>query len=226
MLGRPHRVAPLLESIADVTTVPYRVLFVCTPGDTAVIEAIDAEHGEHITVERQPTGDYARKINAGYRYTNEPLLFLGADDLRFHPHWFERAVAHLDDPAIGVVGTNDLTNRRTYQGTHSTHSLVTRRYADRFGTIDEPGKVLYEGYVHEYVDDELVGTAQARGAYAHAIDSVVEHLHPMGGKAPTDDLYDAQAERMRLSRRVFQKRRAMWMSPSSSQRMAMRRGRG
>lgn len=211
MLGRPHRVKPLLQSIAVATPSPHRVLFVCTPGDTAVTEAIDSAGAERIDVPRQDRGDYARKINAGYLHTTEPLLFLGADDLAFHVDWLERACERLADPAVGVVGTNDLGNPRVMEGKHSTHSLVTRSYADEFGTIDEPGKVLFEGYPHEFVDDELVGTARRRGAFAFAHDSHVEHLHPHWGKAPTDDLYEAQAVRLAQGRSLFQKRRRLWM---------------
>lgn len=211
MLGRPHRVAPLLESIDRATPESYRVLFVCTPGDMAVTEAIDSAGAERIEVPLEPRGDYARKINAGYRHAAEALLFLGADDLRFHPHWLERAVARLQNPAIGVVGTNDLSNRRVLAGKHATHSLVTRAYVDRFGTIDEPGKVLHEGYPHEYVDDEFIGTARRRRAFVFAADSIVEHLHPMVGKAPMDALYAQQAERMRLGQPLFKRRRRLWM---------------
>lgn len=209
MLGRAHRVGPLLESLAAATT-DYRVLFLLTPGDTDVIGAVETAGGDWVAVQRRDRGDYARKINAGYRATTEPLLFLGADDLHFHPHWFERAVAPFTDSRVGVVGTNDLGNRRVISGDHATHALVRRSYIDEHGTIDEPGKVLHEGYAHEYVDDELVGTAKHRGAWAFAADSVVEHLHPQWGKAPSDPMYDAQAERMSTSRHLFLRRRRLW----------------
>jgi hypothetical protein len=206
MLGRPHRVAPLLESIRE-TTPGARVLFLVTTGDQPVIDALDG--ADRVELPPRQRGDYAVKINAGYRHTTEPLLFLAADDLRFHPGWFELAAAKLT-PGIGVVGTNDLCNRRTMRGEHSTHSLVTREYVDRFGTIDEPGKVLHEGYVHEFVDDELVGTARKRRAYAHASKAIVEHLHPMNGQAPMDRLYRRQGMRMRASRDLYQRRRMLW----------------
>lgn len=212
MLGRPHRVEPLLESIAAVTD-DYRVLFICTPLDSA-IPAVEAAGAEYITVPWGGKGDFARKTNAGYRATTEPLLFLGADDLFFHPHWLDRAVSRLGG-SVEVVGTNDLTNKRTARG-HSTHSLVTRLYVDQFGTIDRPGEVLHEGYWHEFVDDELVATARARSAYAHAPDSFVEHLHVMAGKAPMDDLYRQQPIRMRYGRRVYERRRHLWESMSVS----------
>lgn len=208
MLGRVHRIHPLLESI-HAATPRARVIFGCTPSDRAVIETLNRAGQENFSVPRRDAGDYARKINTGYRATIEPLIFLGADDLHFHPGWLDKALDKLE-PGIGVVGTNDLGSPRVTSGEHSTHSLVTRAYADRYGTLDQPGEILFEGYVHEYVDDELVGTAKSRAAYAFAMDSHVEHLHPNYGKAPYDPLYGRQGMRMRKSRRLFNQRRVLW----------------
>lgn len=208
MLGRPHRVQPLLESIRSATPAA-RVLFVLSPGDTKVAHAVEAVSAEVVTVPFRPVGDYARKINAGYRYTTEPLVFLAADDLRFHPGWCEAACAKLD-AGIGVVGTNDLGSPRVLRGEHSTHSLVTRDYADRYGTIDQPGAILHEGYAHEWVDDELVETAKHRRAWAFAPDAKVEHLHPNWSKGVPDQLYAQQQARMRYGRPIYQRRRKLW----------------
>lgn len=207
MLGRAHRIAPLLESI-DATCDAY-VLFVCSPGDDKVIDTINDLERPVLVVNGPNPGDYARKINQGIAATVEPLVFMAADDLAFHSGWLEAATARLT-PGIGVVGTNDMCNVRTIRGDHSTHSLITRTYVEQHGTIDEPGKALHEGYWHEFCDDELVGTAKHRGAWAHADDSLVEHLHPMAGKAPMDPMYARQAERMRHSRRLYQRRRQLW----------------
>lgn len=136
-------------------------------------------------------------------------MFLGADDLRFHPGWLEAAKAELD-VGVGVVGTNDLGSPRVMRGAHSTHSLVTREYADVFGTIDRPGRVLHEEYPHEFVDDELVATAKFRGAWRFASKARVEHLHPSWGKAPMDALYALQADRMSVGRRIYRRRSRMW----------------
>lgn len=204
MLGRPHTVEPLLDSIHEATPTA-RVLFLVSPEDYEVHDAI-GDH-ERLTIPWRP-GDYQRKINEGYRHTAEPLLFTGACDIRFHPGWFEACLARLSGQ-IGVVGTNDLCNSRT-RLRHSTHSLVTRDYADR-GTIDEPRTIYHEGYPHELCDDELVETAKRRGAYAHARDAHVEHLHPMNGGAPMDELYAQQAERILAGRALFRERRRLWM---------------
>lgn len=210
MLGRAHRVRPLLESL-HASTDQARLLFVCHHGDSEVMAAVMASGADHMLLNRAPVGDYARKVNAAYRATTEPLIFLGASDLFFHPGWLEAARAELR-PGIGVVGTNDLGNPRVIAGTHSTHSLVTRVYADRYGTIDGPGQILCEAYPHEYVDDELVGTAKHRGAWAFAYEARVEHLHPnWHPEVPMDEVYRGQQRRMAVGRRIFNRRRHRWM---------------
>ena len=39
------------------------------------------------TMAPRTKGDYAAKINEGYRRSTEPLIFLGAIDIRFTPGW-------------------------------------------------------------------------------------------------------------------------------------------
>lgn len=208
VLRRPHRVAPLIESLT-ASGADARPLFICSSDDVSMVEAVDASVADKLVVDWPggTKGDYAKKINAGYMASTEPWLFTGADDLHFHEGWLANA---LECRPAHVIGTNDLGNERVLKGVHATHSLVNRRYVDTFGTIDQPGLVLHEGYQHEYVDDELVATAKKRGAWAFAADSIVEHLHPAWGKAPTDDLYDAQRQRMDASRRHFQRRSFLW----------------
>jgi hypothetical protein len=142
------------------------------------------------------------------RASDEPLIFTGACDLAFHVGWLEACERRIDAGAQ-VVGTNDLGNPRVIAGDHSTHTLMTRAYASLPCIDGSPGP-LFEGYRHEQLDDELVGTAKARGVYAHADDAHVEHLHPNWGKAPTDATYDAQTERMRADRGLFRRRRRLW----------------
>ena len=204
VLRRPHRVQPLLASLHANTPDPVRALFICDHDDGEQQAAVRKCGADMLIVD----GGYAAKINAGVTATTEPLLFLGADDLAFHPHWLERAKRRIKG-SVHVVGTNDLCNRRVMRGEHSTHSLVTRAYTHH-GTIDDPTRLLHEGYPHEFVDDEFVGTARHRGAFASAPDSIVEHLHPQVGKAPMDDLYAAQGRRMRAGRAHYRLRMPLW----------------
>ena len=208
MLGRCHHIGPLLESLQQTCPEADR-LFGCSPGDRRVISEIERRGEQFFTVPGPHPGDYARKINEGFRRTTADVVFLGASDLRFHPGWWD-AVQSALKPGVGVVGTNDLGSPRVLAGEHSTHSAVTRDYVEDFGLIDRPGVVLFEGYEHEYVDDELVQTAMHRGAWVFAEDAHVEHLHPSWGKAPSDQLYRKQRQRMRRSRALFEERRQLW----------------
>lgn len=207
VLRRPHGVAPLIESIEAATPSPHRVVFVCTEDDHAERDAVEAAGADMLVLpgRRQP-GDYARKINFAYRESEEPVLFLAADDLIFHPGWYETASALFSD-TIQVVGTNDLGNQRVMNGGHSTHTLVTRRYCDERGTIDRPGEVLHEGYGHWYVDDEFIQTAQARGAFAPCLESIVEHLHPAWKKGEPDAIYRLGQSKSSADRRIYSQRK-------------------
>ncbi len=209
VLGRPHRVRPLLESIAAATPERHRVLFIADPDDGDTISVVQ-ESGAGLIVHG---GSWGRKINVGVRATSEPLLFLGADDLHFHPGWLQAAAAHMGPPGaispVGIVGVNDLGTRRVREGRHATHFLVARWYAS-LGAIDDPNVLVHEGYGHEFVDDELVATGRARGAIAFATDAVVEHLHPSFGRAPDDETYRRGRATRREDRALFRQRRALW----------------
>lgn len=216
MLKRAHRARPLVDSLRLSTTVPHEIVFVCTVGDDEVIaacSAIEATHMSQVTVLTTPpntVGDYAKKINLACSETWQPYLFLGADDLNFHPEWFEHAARMMASrEKCMIVGTQDQANPRVIAGRHSTHSLVHRDYISQ-GTIDSPGIMLHEGYIHEFVDDEFVETAKARRAFLFSHRSIVEHLHPLVGKAPSDDMYAASEDRMKVDRELYRKRRYLW----------------
>ena len=204
VLGRPHRVQPVVDSIRAATAVPHEILFVCDPGDRATQDQVALAGCRMIS----PGGGYARKINEAVRATTAPLLFLGADDLTFHDGWFEAASQRLNG-AVHVVGVNDLCSKRVQRGQHATHFLMTREYAE-LPTIDGGRGPLSEQYSHSFVDDELVATARARGTIAFARDSIVEHQHPMNGTAPDDDTYRRGRARFAQDRVLFRRRRSLW----------------
>lgn len=232
VLNRPQNVRPLVESVEAATPEPHEIVFLIEkpPSDHDEYAAIldvcngrEAKTNGRISARWcEPPGTWARKINLGFRVTTEPFVFLAADDLRFHHGWLTEALRVMHElppvmliPETCVVGTNDLGNQRTYDHAvagypHSTHSLVRRSYIDeQGGTMDKgPGVVLCEEYPHEYADDELVETAKTRVVYAHADRSVVEHLHPIYGKAQHDGTYALGQSRTRDARRIFQRRAA------------------
>jgi hypothetical protein len=227
VLGRPERAAPVIESALAATPDAF-VLFLTSPGDGAEQDAIDDAGGRFEVVPWDPgPGDYARKINYGFKLVtgrdpnwvpyaipavtiSHEWVFLGADDLIFHPGWYEACLRRAASTRACVVGTNDLGNARTATGQHSTHTLVNAGYWE-CGTVDESNRILHEGYEHEYVDDELVHTARWRSTYAHCPEAIVEHLHPDWGKGVEDATYaKARAGRSRDTRLYKRREDAHW----------------
>lgn len=219
---RTANLARLLRSIEN--TVPGAETVFVTNADDAAFDDLSvippSPAASRVLVVQWPggtTGDYARKINAGYLASDRPVVFTGADDIEFTDGWYADARPLLSDTLdvtatarVGVVGTVDDCNDRTADGTLSTHSLVARWYADLGGAWQQPGTIYCEEYPHEYVDDELCEVARARSLYVHAFDSVVRHHHPNAGRAPMDETYERGRANSRASRALFNQRRRLW----------------
>lgn len=218
VLGRPQNAAPLVESLA-ASTDRAELIFVVSEGDWAQQDEcyrlgnIYPERLTTLGVPANRSGDYAKKIQCGYDWSfTTPLVLLAADDLRFQPGWLEAVEKIADEYDVGVIGTNDNANPSVKAGRHSTHPVVRRCYIDQYGgSVGEPGQVYHEGYDHQYVDNELVATAMARGCYAHAHDAGVHHLHPLYDRTVRrDPTYDKGQAKGAEDRRLFESRRPLW----------------
>lgn len=219
VLNRPHRVQPLTDNVTQ--TSDASILFVCSPKDKAQIAQVRKTQRAHghvglLIVEGPYPGDYARKINrAATMMTTQDWLLTGADDLLFHPGWLNSALAMAHHSRARVIGTNDLGNPAVRRGGHSTHSLVHKTYITEHGAIDQPGIVYHEGYHHNWCDVEMVETARARREWAFATRCRIEHLHPHWGKGEHDATYEAGLAHFKDDRRLYQRRRRMWVSGRS-----------
>lgn len=203
-----------MADVAAATPEEHRLIFLVNTNDYQEHRKLQEVEAEWMPMPRA-CRSFAKKINLGFAQTDEPFVFTAADDLHFHPGWLPAAFDKMDD-GIGVVGTNDLLHPNAKRsdrgdaGTMATHSLIRRAYIDENGTIDEPGKVFWEGYPHGYCDLEMVETARSRRAYAHAFDSVVEHQHHKNGKAEYDATYRLGARGNQQGKPLFRKRRGLW----------------
>lgn len=206
VMRRPQNAAPFMESLR-ATTPGATAYAVCDDDDIETRQAW-AEAGAVVLAADVPgqPGTFAQKVNTAYRATTEPWMLLVGDDVRFYPDWLKWALLGVQSH-VGVVGTNDLANPRVAAGHHTTHPLVRRSYVDEVGASwDGPGIVCHEGYGHWYVDDELVAVAKQRGAWRMALNSVVEHLHPIFGKGEDDEVYQLGQSRAAADRATFEKR--------------------
>ncbi len=208
VLGRPAQAQPLADTVAAHTTVPYTLLFLTSPGDTDEYNACLKTGMNVLQVDAPERGNYAAKINAGYRLTNNAYLLLAADDLEFTPDWDRNALAVAELSGKGVVGTNDTANPHVIRGEFSTHPLIRRTYIqEQGGSLDGPGVVYSEAYDHNFVDVELAKVAKSRDQWAFAIESRVIHNHPGFTGGDLDDTYrrglrgfgkDSQLHRKRM----------------------------
>lgn len=155
---------------------------------------------------------WGRRINFGFFQTTEPYLFLGSDDLKFHPGWASAAMESMEQ-VDGVVSVNDMFNPR------GTSALVSRHYIESLsGCADEQGVVVHSGYHHNFADVELFETAKKRGRFAYCETSVVEHLHWLAGKSKRDATYQRSDTTTELDRQLFHQRKHLWetLCPSPS----------
>jgi hypothetical protein len=209
VLGRPEHAAPFMASLRASTGLA-RAYAICDRGDEDAATAWK-QAGATVLLPLDPADDrpgtFAEKVNEGYRVTSEPWLLLTGSDVRFHPGWWDHALAAAEGDRFSVVGTNDLGNPRVMAGEHSPHPLVRRLYVDQVGASwDGPGIVCHEGYQHNFVDDELVTAAKQRGTWTPALASRVEHLHPFWQKAELDEVHKLGQSSFEEDRKLFEER--------------------
>ncbi len=188
VMNRPQNAEPFMKS-ARASSGLVRVYAVCDASDTVTKVAWKENGARVLILPQSELGSFAQKVNYGYRRTDEPWILLVGDDVRFYPGWLDHAQFTAGE-GYHVVGTNDLANPRTLDGEHSAHLLIRRSYVDEFGGgWDGPKVLAHEGYRHWYVDDEIVTAAKQRDAFAMAMGSIIEHLHPLWGKGEDDEVY-------------------------------------
>jgi len=207
VLGRPHQIGPLLESIAAATDVDYKVVFICSPSDPTQEVCRDSE-ADTITVPWEPErADFAKKINCAYRAIEEEWYFQAATDLVFQEGWASRALHVAQASRCGVIGTNDLGNPAVKKGNHATHIVFSRAYIEEHGgTFDSSGAVFSEVYDHQFCDTEFVQTALSRGQFKPSLRSIVEHMHPHWGKGEMDDTYLKSERSFREDMTIYHQR--------------------
>ncbi len=205
VVGRPQNAVPFMASLRASTGLAT-VYAIADESDAETVAAWRTAGATVIRREGESVGTFAEKVNFGYERTSEPWLFLVGDDVRFQAGWLDQAQAAARDGAH-VVGTNDLHNPRVTSGEHATHLLVRRAYIDERGSSwDGPKVVCHEGYGHWFVDDEIVAVAKQRGVWAMATHARVEHLHPMWGLAPDDEVYRLGQSHAEADRDLFASR--------------------
>jgi hypothetical protein len=202
VLNRPQNVAPLVGSW-ERCDAPGSLVFIVQRDDEAELAAIRETNVMHLIVDPAVT-TWPQKINHAVHMLNADWYLFAADDVRFHPGWWQATTKARRD--YRVIGTNDLGNPRVTSGEHATHPLVEGRYARLVPKVDGQPGPLHEGYHHWYVDDEFIHTAKARGVWTPCLEAVIEHLHPYFERGEWDETYALGESRSLSDRAEFERR--------------------
>ncbi len=192
--GRPGRFAEMYHSALETATGPVEVVAVFDDDDGTRFDY--PEGPTYITAHNRKQSDL---WNVAWEHATGDLAHMSADDRT--PGWdtaVEQAFTRWKPP-IGMVYVNDLdaristkpfigqTHRHAQGGRYvfACNPFVSREWIAALGGFFTPP------YYRSWEADTWIyqlAEGISRGVYLH--DVVIEHLHPMNGKAEVDATYD------------------------------------
>jgi hypothetical protein len=108
------------------------------------------------------------------------LGFAGDDHLPRTEGWVGRYVAELRARGTGIVFCDD-----GYQ-----HDNIPTQWAMTSDIVRELGRMVPAPVDHLYCDNAVRDLGLGAGCLSYLDDVMIEHMHPVAGKAPTDDQYE------------------------------------
>lgn len=192
--SRPANVARCAEAFR--ATAKNADMLVITDHDDRSYDGLDFGVSRR-TQPRKPT---AAKVNAavmdhlGYR----AIMFMGDDNVCVTPGWDEIMLAALDDMGgTGICYPNDLSGHAELPCSAMLSSNIVRAL----------GWMCLPAVAHFFCDNAWQQIGLGTGSLRRCEDAVIDHLHPIWGKAPADALY---SDTMRLYWRHDKAAYAMW----------------
>jgi hypothetical protein len=201
--GRPDNLARLWQAFAD-TCIEQTML-------VALVDNDDPELPAYQKVADRLRDEPCFRMGIGPRLRLGPTLnvaapkwalrsdavgFMGDDHLPRTVGWDGRYLAALERLGTGLVYGND-----RIQG-----AALPTQVAMTSDIILATGHMVPPGLIHLWIDNAWLALGQALDAIAYLPDAIVEHLHPIAGRAQWDAGYaEANAnERSDADRAVFE----------------------
>ena len=91
--GRSGRIARISEQIHAATVLEHRIVWIVEADD---LDSVDAVPDGDWPIVNERSRNYAGAINTAFLASRADQVFLGADDVVFHPGWDLAATACLD----------------------------------------------------------------------------------------------------------------------------------
>lgn len=193
--GRAQQAAEMVERLLHASR-GYRVEVIVVTDDVQTFAATDNLATRVVLQQERTSAPLA--WHAGAAVSRADVLVLGADDLWFGHGWLGETLDRLADfpDGEGLVGFNDLARDGNEL---ATHWAVSRTFARK-----RLGGALYPPcYQHYCGDNEMTARAKAAGRFKWAQFALVEHRHPLFGKAEVDGLYVEKAPMLDADRHLF-----------------------
>jgi hypothetical protein len=177
--GRPSAMAELLEEFQNTCS-----------GDTRIICRVDDDDPEldgyraavpyHLYVgERIGLGASINEMALAWVDQADVIGFMGDDHRPRTLHWDVRVMEHIEREPLGVVYADDLLQGRGL----ATQVFMGSELVRRLGFFNPPGMR------HMYIDNFWMLLGTNLGTLHFLEDVIIEHMHPLAGKAQWDKGY-------------------------------------
>jgi len=176
--GRPDNIAALVESWRD-TTGREAQLLVAVDDDDVELERYRALNVELVVGPRLRLGPTLNKLAVERSRDHFAIGFCGDDHRMRTKGWDTLFLDELRDLGTGIVYGDDLLQRENLP----TAVAMT---SDIIATL---GYMVPPGLIHMYADNFWLALGKELGRIRYLPDVVIEHMHPVAGKAPVDAGY-------------------------------------
>ena len=177
--NRPGSIAELIKSFDETET--ESDLIVIVDDDEPQMDEYLAQGCDVLMVQKQGKG-MAKPLNFAANLMKDKyrhFAFLGDDHRPRTKNWDVEFINKLDELGTGLVYGNDLL-----QG----ENLATA-VAMTGNIVKELGGMVPQDMIHLYLDNFWMTLGKDLNALAYMPEVILEHLHPVAGKAEWDDQY-------------------------------------
>lgn len=179
--NRPQNIIELMHCLEQTKT--ESDLIVIVDDDDVMMDGYLATNADIWVVEKNGKG-MARPLNFVANHLKDKyrhFCFLGDDHRPRTEHWDLEFINNLDELETGIVYGDDL-----FQGENlATQVGMTGDIVKALGGMTPPGMI------HLYLDNFWMQLGRDLGALRFLPGVVIEHLHPVAGKAQWDEGYKA-----------------------------------
>ena len=177
--NRPGSIAELIKSFDETET--ESDLIVIVDDDEPQMDEYLAQGCDVLMVQKQGKG-MAKPLNFAANLMKDKyrhFAFLGDDHRPRTKNWDVEFINKLDELGTGLVYGNDLL-----QG----ENLATA-VAMTGNIVKELGGMVPQDMIHLYLDNFWMTLGKDLNALAYMPEVILEHLHPVAGKAEWDEQY-------------------------------------